>query len=380
MLIVVMSYINLRFIFRFFLFIILFNNLNLVAQVLVIEPNTNEAHTGIVEWYACGDSDLSCLVFTDFQEFIYLENKNVEGNLYDSIFDKVRNSNVVNFSMELIPPTEITEIDIIRAAQNQGLSEEDVHEKYKLRLESYTFQVESITNLITDFQNKLFVVAAGNGLTINGLQTFSGIGLDKYESYPAHFEFDNLITVASYDRLEDKVASYSNYSLIHVDVALSIRSYANPKHPGLIGQPIKGTSFASPSIARVADQIMTANLNLDSQTLKKIFLRSCRIKDVDAATNASIDFITKNHTTGIFKALNHSIKAVRDDAKKTYYSDVDFVKCGGEFVKELAQRCVKYLNDGLSLDQACINAHSELGILKASEIAKLQNLWDLRGL
>ena len=54
------------------------------------------------------------------------------------------------------------------------------------------------------------------------------------------------------------------------------------------------------------------------------------------------------------------------------------VKSGGVLMKELAFECAKKHSEGLSIKDACLQAHKS--ILKADDerLKKLQTFWDLR--
>lgn len=105
-----------------------------------------------------------------------------------------------------------------------------------------------------DNNGTLFIVAAGNGNDI----TESPIGFDidsdpTYTVYPAAFDLDNIITVASTDRNDSK-SSFSNYGQTSVDIAAPGSSiYATYLSNSYIYK--SGTSMATPMVVGAASYL-----------------------------------------------------------------------------------------------------------------------------
>jgi subtilisin family serine protease len=82
----------------------------------------------------------------------------------------------------------------------------------------------------------LFIAAAGN----------SGLNIDVYDSYPANFDLDNIITVAAVDENEE-LAYFSNYGTDNVDIAApGVEVYSTL--PGDTYGDYDGTSMAAPHV------------------------------------------------------------------------------------------------------------------------------------
>ena len=99
--------------------------------------------------------------------------------------------------------------------------------------------------------NSLFVAAAGNASSNN----------DSSAKYPASYDLDNIITVASTNH-NDALSYFSNYGATTVDLAAP-GSDIYSSVPGGGYDTYSGTSMAAPHVAGVAALILAENPNLD---------------------------------------------------------------------------------------------------------------------
>jgi len=108
----------------------------------------------------------------------------------------------------------------------------------------------------------LVVAAAGN----------SSQNIDKRLTYPASFESESLLVVASTTK-SGRLSYFSNYGLKNVDIAAPGSSIYSTT-PGSRYSSMSGTSMASPNTAGVAAEVLSHNPGLTPKELKDLLLSS----------------------------------------------------------------------------------------------------------
>ncbi|MGB3493119.1 MAG: S8 family peptidase [Elainellaceae cyanobacterium] len=109
---------------------------------------------------------------------------------------------------------------------------------------------------------QLFVTAAGNSSSNNNI----------FPSYPANYDFDNVISVASTDA-NDELSWFSNVGSTSVDLAAP-GSDIYSTIPGGGYASFNGTSMASPHVAGVAALLLAQNPDLTASEIKQKILDS----------------------------------------------------------------------------------------------------------
>ena len=130
----------------------------------------------------------------------------------------------------------------------------------------------------------LFVVAAGNGD-----KSGKGINIDESPVYPAAFDLDNIISVASM-RLDGNLDPSSNYGLSGVDLAAPGK-YILSTISGNQYAYMSGTSTA-PMVTGAAAMIKSAYPDTDTGKLRELILSSVRknsAMDGKTATGGMLD-------------------------------------------------------------------------------------------
>ncbi|MBF0297550.1 MAG: S8 family serine peptidase [Oligoflexia bacterium] len=160
----------------------------------------------------------------------------------------------------------------------------------------------------------LFVTAAGNEKT----------DIDKGKFYPASYTLDNIITVASINRLGG-LSSFSNYGAVTVDIAAP-GSYILSSIPGNEYSYFSGTSMASPYVAGVAALLLSARPDLSLIAVKEAILKSA-VK-IDSLKNkvATAGFVNAYKTLTYFDSSSPSVPVIEvpgDDTPPLYF---DFSK------------------------------------------------------
>ncbi len=111
-----------------------------------------------------------------------------------------------------------------------------------------------------DASNAVVICAAGN----------SGANADIAPQYPAAFTSSNILSIAATD-YNDKLASFSNYGAVSVDLAApGVSIYSTAKSGGY--QYLSGTSMATPHVSGVAALLKSQNPSMSaSQIRSRIF-------------------------------------------------------------------------------------------------------------
>jgi hypothetical protein len=108
----------------------------------------------------------------------------------------------------------------------------------------------------------LVVAAAGN----------SRRNIDDYPAYPASFDSENLLVVAS-STSSGGLSWFSNYGIESVDI-VGPGSGIYSTIPGARYSSMSGTSMASPNVAGVAAEVLANHPNLSPVELKQILMNS----------------------------------------------------------------------------------------------------------
>lgn len=121
----------------------------------------------------------------------------------------------------------------------------------------------------------LLVIAAGNG----DMRTGVGFSIDDRSVFPAGLPNSNILTVASYDKL-NTLAPYSNFGPIGVDIAAPggwipfdpVVSATHENSVGALFVGMSGTSMAAPIAAGVAAQVLALRPSLTVAELRAILI------------------------------------------------------------------------------------------------------------
>lgn len=108
----------------------------------------------------------------------------------------------------------------------------------------------------------LVVAAAGN----------STQNIDKRLTYPASFDSENLLVVASTTK-SGRLSYFSNYGVKNVDVAAPGSSIYSTT-PGNRYSSMSGTSMASPNTAGVVAELMSRNPEMELSEIKALLMKS----------------------------------------------------------------------------------------------------------
>lgn len=138
----------------------------------------------------------------------------------------------------------------------------------------------------------VFVAAAGNNRK----------NLESTNFYPAGYEVDNIISVASITS-QGSLSGFSNYGSTRVDIAAPGSNIMSTWMGGTF-RSISGTSMASPHVAGVAGLVKSSDLNMSHMEIKERILQSAR-------PNNSVS--TKVATGGVLDAYEAlTVKVVID--------------------------------------------------------------------
>lgn len=142
---------------------------------------------------------------------------------------------------------------------------------------------DAILRSVMENSSMLFTIAAGNGDYYTG----RAVNTDKTPTYPASYDFDNIITVANL-QCNGELHSTSNYGATSVDLAApgsyiyststgdgTYYSYSSTSIPASSNyEYMSGTSMAAPMVAGVAAMLYSCYDNLSLQDVKNIILDS----------------------------------------------------------------------------------------------------------
>ncbi len=131
---------------------------------------------------------------------------------------------------------------------------------------------QTLRKAIAD-SNMLFVAAAGNGSDWTG----SGQNTDRYPTYPAAWNLNNLISVANIQP-DGTLHSSSNYGANTIDIAAP-GSYILSTVTGGDYSYMTGTSMAAPMVAGVAAMLYTQYDDLTAAEARNIILTSAAPMD-----------------------------------------------------------------------------------------------------
>lgn len=352
-----------KYIFTFFVCLLWTHSVyGQLVSLEVDEVGVEFDHAKYVNLVACGsfkNAD-SCWALKK-KDFLDLDMADVD--------NAVAQSKVINMSFAYQQPPKPTP----HRREGSG-NEQNEYEKYYQRK-------ENIEGVIKNNPNKLFVVAAGNGFNIAGLQTKMTPLSRSFPVYPALFNYTNMIKVTSLDTAEvikEKlefyvIDDYANYSIFHVDVAAPVETLLMKDEDGKI---IKGTSFAAPYVSRLADKIQYELPGISPEEVREIFLRSCYVKNIDRAIWVTEDYVAQKEQSVI-----HKVHVMRNRKKREALleevSDIMLVKCGGPLVESVVEACTaNYKNQNISIEQACLQAQKNQ--FPESYTAKLPKFWSLR--
>ncbi len=122
-----------------------------------------------------------------------------------------------------------------------------------------------------DEKGHIFVAAAGNGGGDG-----RGDNNDRWPSYPASYDLDNIIAVAATDKY-DKKASYSNYGAKSVDLGAPGSAIYSTLPSNKYGS-YNGTSMATPHVTGTVGLVWAKNSNLSHTQVKSLILSNVDFK------------------------------------------------------------------------------------------------------
>ncbi len=330
----------------------------LIVEKLEEESNYDREHGQLVQEVACDQRTVAkCPV-------VYSK------SLYDSGFQMnlhefMPSVSVVNFSFGFSLPTVRD-----NTFTTEGSNKNKPLNKYRLRK-------EFLSGLIDSNPDKLFVVAAGNGVFISNMLTPHGAPIgSKFKLYPAQWNRPNTLKVTAVDFTPQgsyyKRAPYANYGIDHVDVAAPV-VFSDPNKSHVVG-----TSFASPWVAKIADELFEVYPRLRVEQVKEILLKSCDVKNIKSAVVASQERHHLGEESKLYKAMYGRKRKNRELYQKEI-GDIVLVKSGGVVVPSLVKACAQNYGSYQfeSIEKACLEAHKQSGKTK-KYLELLKQLWALR--
>ena len=165
---------------------------------------------------------------------------------------------------------------------------------------------------IIENSSMLFTIAAGNGDYYTG----RAINTDNIPTYPASYDFDNIITVANL-QCNGELHSTSNYGATSVDLAApgsyiyststgDGTSNSNSSIPASSSyEYMSGTSMAAPMVAGVAAMLYSCYDDLSLQDIKNIIMNS--VTPLESLSGKCVSQGTLNAYAAVQLAENNSV-------------------------------------------------------------------------
>ena len=111
--------------------------------------------------------------------------------------------------------------------------------------------------------------------------------------------------------------------------------------------------------------------------VKSLMLKSAFIENLDRSIELTNEYINNTESSVIYRIQNFRNRKKREELR-AQNADVMLVKSGGVLVKELAFECAKKHSKGLSIKDACLQAHKSILNADDERLKKLQTFWELR--
>jgi hypothetical protein len=353
------------------------------AQILVFEPVDidDPGHIQDVARIACPDSEQGSISDNCY----LLQPQNLSAPMVLSTLRiQANRSNVVNMSFEVnLIPEWAAAMDYVYEDDEQPAID-----RVKAKNAETNAFLSELESLMADNPQTLFISAAGNGVKLSHhypLMT-DGVGIQPGSDapYPAVMQSSNLIKVTSTDKLpgyegpvsDVRIAKYANFSLDFVDVAVHPAIVESPD----LDEPKQGTSYAAPRLGEHTDMMMQNYPSLDGAITKEIVMKSCDVKNIDAAISASVPFDELEHSSSFWRAQYVRRQQLRLE-NLAIIGDILLVKSGGVYNRQIAESCAAIYSTGeFSVSEACLMAHQMVGGKPQQQLDKLTELWSARGL
>jgi subtilisin family serine protease len=113
----------------------------------------------------------------------------------------------------------------------------------------------------------LLVAATANG---------NGSNMNKVKDFPANVDLPNVITVASMDKKNDKLASFSSHGDKVVELA-AVGEDVLSTVPGNKWEEMSGTSMATPRVAATAALMFAENPNLTAAQVRDMLVKTVEV-------------------------------------------------------------------------------------------------------
>lgn len=333
---------------------------------MVIEPNDDGSeeiiHADVVQNVAC-----PALTNCELQSIGDSWPESLTLNLLEGML----NHSVVNMSFGFQRPS--SSMSAHSAINNPGSNELS----YQEQLSNYYDRLEGLEQLFRQNPNVMFSVAAGNGYSIGGLVTDGVPLVRRYAIYPAFMLYENVLKVTSIDSTEVeeselntyKIDTYANYSVDLVDLAAPVET---------LDDGIKGTSFAAPFVSRLAEKAFNKNLSLNQ--VKEMLYKSSYVQGLKSAIKLTQEYLSDGENSTIYKIENERKKQTREQMIAEIHP-VLLVKSGGPLVETVFEQCLdNYETLGLTVEDACLQAHVEILNASQSRVEDLKSFWALRNL